>query len=108
MYSSASASTSAVSGGSLPISGAVVLPGTVSPGMVLVPVLSLNTDQVTYQWYINNTLYSTASMLVVENSMVGKVIRLTVVAIAGSGYNGTIDSSNCFVVPGSSATSPVW
>ncbi len=79
------------------LNGSITLPNAAVPGVTLSPMMVLNSTQVTYNWQQNGVTVGTGSTLYVTDSMAGSDIRLTVTAIAGSGYEGQISSNYCLV-----------
>jgi len=80
-----------------PLSGTVALPNGAVVGTVLVPTLSLNSNNIAYQWYQNGVLVGTGSTLTLTDSMAGDDIRLVVQAMPGSGFSGDVGSNYCLV-----------
>lgn len=92
-----SAYTAAVTNPSQALSGTVSIANGATVGSELKPTLSLNSSNVTYQWYQNGVLIGTGATLILTESMVGDDVRLVVQAIPGSGYTGEVGSNYCYV-----------
>lgn len=96
-----SAHTSAVqpapSTGDVLLAGTVTLPAVKQVGEHIVPDINLNTNEYKCYWTVDGSVYSIAGTLLVTQAMEGKTIRLTVEAIAGSGYTGSVASGECRV-----------
>lgn len=83
-----------------PLSGSVVLPNATVPNIVLTPTLNLNTSQVTYNWKQNGVTVGTGATLYITETMAGSDLQLTVSAVAGSGFTGSVNSNYCIVQSG--------
>lgn len=95
--SATSAFTSPVQGTLVAITGSVSLPNGAVVGATLTPTLSLNTNNVTYQWYQNGVLIGTGATLYLTDAMAGSDIRLVVQAAPNSGCSGEVGSNYCLV-----------
>jgi len=87
----------AASTGDVLLSGTVTLPAVTQVGKSITPDISLNTNEYKCYWTVDGTVYSIAGTLLVTQAMEGKTIRLTVEAISGSGYTGSVASGACQV-----------
>ncbi|MBQ8161260.1 MAG: SH3 domain-containing protein [Clostridia bacterium] len=88
------------------LSGTVTLPSGAVVGTILQPALSLNSTQVTYQWFQNGLLVGTGTTLTLNSTMIGDDINLLVTAIPGSGYTGSVRSNYCIVQSSVSQADP--
>lgn len=86
-----------------PLKGSVNLPNATVPNIVLTPTLSLNSSQVTYNWKQNGVTVGTGATLYITEAMSGSDLQLTVSAVAGSGFTGSVNSNYCIVQSGVSA-----
>ncbi len=89
-----------------PMTGTVSLPAAVTVGSNLAPTMVLATTNVTYAWQADGMVVGSAPSLFVTEALTGKSLRLTVTAVSGSGFSGSVSSGVCQVKSGfSPATS---
>ena len=88
------------------LNGSVSLPNATTPGVTLSANLNLNSYAVTYNWQSNGVTVGTGATLYVTPSLAGTDLRLTVTAMPGSGYQGSISSSYCIVQSSVNAPDP--
>ena len=80
-----------------PMTGTVSLPAAVAVGNNLAPTLVLSTTNVTYAWQADGMTVGSGPSLFVTESLAGKALRLTVTAVSGSGFSGSVSSGLCQV-----------
>ena len=88
------------------LNGSVTLPNATTPGVTLSANLNLNSYAVTYNWQSNGVTVGTGATLYVTPSLAGTDLRLTVTAMPGSGYQGSVSSSYCIVQSSVNAPEP--
>ncbi|MGN0746524.1 MAG: SH3 domain-containing protein, partial [Aristaeellaceae bacterium] len=86
------------------LTGSVSLSASAKAGDTLLPGVSINSDQYAYTWTVDGVAVGSGSQLTVTADMAGKTIRLTVTAIEGSGYSGSVTSNGCVIVSPATAT----
>lgn len=80
------------------LSGTVKLHSSIMPGVTLQPSVSVNCNDINYQWMVGGTVVSSAPSLQVTEAMAGKKIVLVISAASGSGYTGSLESNTCTVL----------
>ncbi|MGN0779708.1 MAG: SH3 domain-containing protein [Aristaeellaceae bacterium] len=92
------AKVKAVAAADKPLSGSVSLPATATVGDILTPGVNVNSDQYAFTWTVDGSAVGSGKQLTLTEAMAGKTVRLTVTAIEGSGYTGSVTSNGCTVV----------